>query len=159
MPLRKKSTESAARPVATMTARKGQSERTWPLVTETPRRFGYETSIANNIRAYCFGAYPPSAGSVSFKGDDVTALYIDHRNRLWCGGENAGLNLLGKDGTFNKSNGIDNEKRSAVWTKVETYNKYAGAGASIHLVPTNDASGNKIHLDSGGGNISIAEAS
>ena len=39
-----------------------------------------------------------AAGSLA--GDDVTALYIDHRNRLWCGGENAGLNLLGRDGAF-----------------------------------------------------------
>ena len=38
--------------------------------------------------------------AASLSGNDVTALYIDHRNRLWCGGEDAGLNLLGRDGTF-----------------------------------------------------------
>jgi signal transduction histidine kinase/CheY-like chemotaxis protein/streptogramin lyase len=36
----------------------------------------------------------------SLAGDDVTALFVDHKNRLWCGGEDAGLNLLGKDGAF-----------------------------------------------------------
>jgi DUF4097 and DUF4098 domain-containing protein YvlB len=35
----------------------------------------------------------------------------------------------------------------------------AGGNYSAPSVPTNDASGNKIHLESGGGNISIAEAS
>jgi signal transduction histidine kinase/CheY-like chemotaxis protein/streptogramin lyase len=38
--------------------------------------------------------------AASLSGGDVTALFVDHRNRLWCGGEDAGLNLLGKDGTF-----------------------------------------------------------
>ena len=36
----------------------------------------------------------------SLAGDDVTALFVDHRNRVWCGGEDAGLNLLGSDGAF-----------------------------------------------------------
>jgi signal transduction histidine kinase/streptogramin lyase len=30
----------------------------------------------------------------SLSGDDVTALFIDRENNLWCGGEDAGLNLL-----------------------------------------------------------------
>ena len=34
------------------------------------------------------------ADAASLSGADVTALYIDRRNRLWCGGEDAGLNLL-----------------------------------------------------------------
>ena len=38
------------------------------------------------------------AGSLA--GNDVTALFVDSRNRLWCGGEDSGLNLLGKDGRF-----------------------------------------------------------
>jgi signal transduction histidine kinase/CheY-like chemotaxis protein/streptogramin lyase len=41
-----------------------------------------------------------ASDSDSLAGDDVTALFIDHKNRLWCGGEDAGLNLLGKDGAF-----------------------------------------------------------
>ena len=28
-------------------------------------------------------------------GADVTALFVDRDNRIWCGGEDAGLNLLG----------------------------------------------------------------
>jgi len=48
-----------------------------------------------------FRVYRHAAGDAgSLSGDDVTALYVDHRNRLWCGGESAGLNLLGRDGTF-----------------------------------------------------------
>jgi len=50
--------------------------------------------------------------AASLAGDDVTALYIDHRNRLWCGGENAGLNLLGKDGTFTHFRHAENDQRS-----------------------------------------------
>ena len=50
--------------------------------------------------------------ATSLAGDDVTALYIDHRNRLWCGGENAGLNLLGKDGTFTHFRHADDDPHS-----------------------------------------------
>ncbi|HSN01374.1 MAG TPA: two-component regulator propeller domain-containing protein, partial [Rudaea sp.] len=35
---------------------------------------------------------PNDAASLS--GADVTALFVDRENRLWCGGEDAGLNLL-----------------------------------------------------------------
>jgi hypothetical protein len=43
---------------------------------------------------------------------DVTALFLDHRNRLWCGGEDAGLNLLGKDGAFTHFRNAANDPAS-----------------------------------------------
>ncbi|MEO8802646.1 MAG: two-component regulator propeller domain-containing protein, partial [Rudaea sp.] len=39
-----------------------------------------------------------ASDSASLSGDDVTALFVDHDGRLWCGGEDAGLNLLDADG-------------------------------------------------------------
>jgi signal transduction histidine kinase/ligand-binding sensor domain-containing protein/CheY-like chemotaxis protein len=33
--------------------------------------------------------------AASLAGEDVTALFVDRDNRLWCGGEDAGLNRLG----------------------------------------------------------------
>lgn len=47
------------------------------------------------FRVYRHDASDP----VSLSGDDVTALFVDHDGRLWCGGEDAGLNLLDADGT------------------------------------------------------------
>lgn len=35
-----------------------------------------------------------AADTASLAGDDVTALFVDRDDRLWCGGEDAGLNLL-----------------------------------------------------------------
>ena len=35
-----------------------------------------------------------AADPVSLAGEDVTALFVDRANRIWCGGEDAGLNLL-----------------------------------------------------------------
>jgi signal transduction histidine kinase/ligand-binding sensor domain-containing protein/ActR/RegA family two-component response regulator len=35
-----------------------------------------------------------AVGPASLSGDDVTALFVDRDNRIWCGGEDAGLNLL-----------------------------------------------------------------
>ncbi len=35
-----------------------------------------------------------AADPASLSGDDVTALFVDRDNRIWCGGEDAGLNLL-----------------------------------------------------------------
>jgi signal transduction histidine kinase/ligand-binding sensor domain-containing protein/CheY-like chemotaxis protein len=35
-----------------------------------------------------------AADPASLSGDDVTALFVDRDNRVWCGGEDAGLNLL-----------------------------------------------------------------
>ena len=35
-----------------------------------------------------------AADAASLAGDDVTALFVDRDDRLWCGGEDAGLNLL-----------------------------------------------------------------
>jgi signal transduction histidine kinase/CheY-like chemotaxis protein/streptogramin lyase len=34
------------------------------------------------------------ADAASLSGADVTALFVDRANRIWCGGEDAGLNLL-----------------------------------------------------------------
>ncbi|MGA9333114.1 MAG: two-component regulator propeller domain-containing protein [Rudaea sp.] len=39
-----------------------------------------------------------AADATSLSGDDVTALFIDRDGRLWCGGEDAGLNLLDTQG-------------------------------------------------------------
>ncbi len=35
-----------------------------------------------------------AADPASLSGNDVTALFVDRDNRVWCGGEDAGLNLL-----------------------------------------------------------------
>ena len=35
-----------------------------------------------------------AADPASLSGNDVTALFVDRDNRIWCGGEDAGLNLL-----------------------------------------------------------------
>jgi ligand-binding sensor domain-containing protein len=35
-----------------------------------------------------------AADPESLSGNDVTALFVDRDNRVWCGGEDAGLNLL-----------------------------------------------------------------
>jgi signal transduction histidine kinase/CheY-like chemotaxis protein/streptogramin lyase len=35
-----------------------------------------------------------AADLASLSGNDVTALFVDRDNRVWCGGEDAGLNLL-----------------------------------------------------------------
>jgi ligand-binding sensor domain-containing protein len=35
-----------------------------------------------------------AADPASLSGNDVTALFVDSDNRIWCGGEDAGLNLL-----------------------------------------------------------------
>ena len=60
------------------------------------------------FRVYRHAADDPK----SLAGDDVTALFLDHRNRLWCGGEDAGLNLLGKDGAFTHFRNVANDPAS-----------------------------------------------
>jgi len=48
-----------------------------------------------------FRIYRHSANDAgSLAGNDVAALFVDSRNRLWCGGEDAGLNRLERDGSF-----------------------------------------------------------
>lgn len=42
------------------------------------------------FRVYRHAAADPA----SLSGNDVTALFVDRDNRVWCGGEDAGLNLL-----------------------------------------------------------------
>ncbi|HET8941653.1 MAG TPA: two-component regulator propeller domain-containing protein [Rudaea sp.] len=39
-----------------------------------------------------------AADATSLSGNDVTALFVDHQGRLWCGGEDAGLNRLDAQG-------------------------------------------------------------
>jgi signal transduction histidine kinase/ligand-binding sensor domain-containing protein len=48
------------------------------------------------LRVYRHAADDPT----SLSGDDVSALFVDRDNRLWCGGENAGLNRLDRSGHF-----------------------------------------------------------
>jgi signal transduction histidine kinase/CheY-like chemotaxis protein/streptogramin lyase len=43
-----------------------------------------------NFRIYRHDAADPA----SLSGNDVSALFVDRDNRVWCGGEDAGLNLL-----------------------------------------------------------------
>ena len=43
-----------------------------------------------DFRVYRHDAADPA----SLSGNDVTALFVDRDNRIWCGGEDAGLNLL-----------------------------------------------------------------
>jgi ligand-binding sensor domain-containing protein len=57
------------------------------------------------FRSYRHAANEPD----SLAGNDVSALFVDHQNRLWCGGEGAGLNLLGRDGRFTHFRHADSE--------------------------------------------------
>jgi len=72
------------------------SSAVWKLAQD---RNGYIwIGTADGLARYdgvAFRIYRHDAGDPhSISGDDVSALFIDRNNRLWCGGEDAGLNLL-----------------------------------------------------------------
>src|SRR5574337_1555572 len=65
--------------------------------------------------------------ATSLSGADVTALFVDRDNRIWCGGEDAGLNMLdARRSGFRHFHNAQNDARSLAGNDVWAIAQDAG---------------------------------